>query len=92
MKSASIPSIRVTPDIRADIESLLAEGETLSQFVEASVMDAVRKRRAQAEFVARGLSALADARDTGRYVTPQSLLKKLEQKLERARRKAKASA
>jgi hypothetical protein len=35
MKTATIPSVRVEPELRAEVESLLSEGETLSQFVEA---------------------------------------------------------
>jgi hypothetical protein len=37
MKSATIPSLRVTPDLRAAAESVLEEGETLSAFVETSL-------------------------------------------------------
>ena len=41
MKTTTIPSIRVEPDFRAEVEAVLAEGETLSQFVEASVRASV---------------------------------------------------
>ena len=58
MKTAAIPSVRVEPELRAEVESLLREGETLSEFVEASVQAAVLRRRHQAEFVARGLRSL----------------------------------
>ena len=37
MKTATIPSVRVEPDFRAEVEAVLADGETLSEFVEASV-------------------------------------------------------
>ena len=48
MKTTTIPSIRVEPDFRAEVEAVLAEGETLSQFVEASVRASVERRRMQA--------------------------------------------
>jgi hypothetical protein len=55
MKTRNIPSIRVEPDFRAGVEAVLVEGETLSQFVEASERASVERRRMQAEFIARRL-------------------------------------
>lgn len=92
MKTTTIPSVRVAPAVRADIEALLQEGESLSQFVEASVVEAVRRRRNQAEFVARGMQALAHARETGDFVEPAALLSRLEDKLAAARAKVTARA
>jgi hypothetical protein len=45
MKTTTIPSIRVEPDFRAEVEAVLTEGETLSEFVEASVRASVERRR-----------------------------------------------
>ena len=90
MKTTTIPSVRVAPAVRADIEALLTDGETLSQFVESSVMEAVRRRRNQAEFVARGMAALAHSRETGDFVMPADLLSRLESKLAAARAAVKA--
>ena len=59
MKSATIPSVRVEPELRAEVESLLSEGETVSEFVEASVRATVLRRRQQAEFIARRRAAIA---------------------------------
>jgi hypothetical protein len=47
MKTTTIPSIRVEPDFRAEVEAVLADGETLSQFVEASVRATVERRRSR---------------------------------------------
>ena len=47
MKTANIPAVRVAPELRAEIEGLLNDGESLSQFVEASVRAAVRQRASQ---------------------------------------------
>lgn len=43
--------------MRAEIESLLSDGETVSDFVEASVRATVLRRRNQAEFIARAAFA-----------------------------------
>ena len=58
MKSASLPSIRVEPEFREELEGALAEGETVSAFVEASVRQALRKRQLDAEFHARARAAV----------------------------------
>jgi Arc/MetJ-type ribon-helix-helix transcriptional regulator len=85
MKSATIPSVRVEPELRAEVESLLGEGETVSEFVEASVRAAVQRRRNQAEFVARGLRSLEKARRTGEYVDADAVVDRLQGKLDAAR-------
>jgi Arc/MetJ-type ribon-helix-helix transcriptional regulator len=85
MKNATIPSVRVEPEFRAEVESLLGEGETVSEFVEASVRATVLRRRNQAEFIARGMRSLDDARRTGDYVAADEVLQKLQRKLDAAR-------
>ena len=91
MKTATIPSVRVEPELRAEVESLLSDGETVSEFVEASVRFSVLRRRNQAEFIARGLRSLDDARLSGDYVSADAVIRKLQRKLDAARtRKAAA--
>jgi hypothetical protein len=84
MKTATIPSIRVEPDFRAEVEAVPTEGETLSQFVEASVRASVERRRMQAEFIARGLRSRDEARRTGDYVDADVALGNLQRKLDAA--------
>lgn len=85
MKTTTIPSIRVEPDFRAEVEAVLAEGETLSQFVEASVRASVERRRLQAEFIARGLRSRDEARRTGDYAEADEVIDGLQRKLDLAR-------
>lgn len=85
MKTATIPSVRVEPDFRAEVEAVLADGETLSEFVEASVRASVERRRAHGEFVARGLRSRDEARRTGDYVDADVVLDGLQRKLDAAR-------
>ena len=82
MKTTTIPSIRVEPDFRAEVEAVLVEGETLTQFVEASVRASVERRRMQAEFIARGLRSRDEARRTGDYVDPDVVIANLQRKLD----------
>lgn len=85
MKTATIPSVRVEPEFRAEVESVLAEGETLSEFVEASIRAGVERRRAHAEFIARGLRSREQAARSGGYVMADDALASLQRKLNTAR-------
>jgi len=90
MKTAAIPSVRVEPEFRAEVEAVLRDGETLSEFVEAALRAGVAQRRAQTAFIARGLRAGEQARQTGDYVDPDDLLTRLQHKLDEARAAAVA--
>jgi hypothetical protein len=85
MKTATLPSVRVEPEFRSEVESVLGDGETLSQFVELSVRAGVERRRAQAEFVARGLRARDEASRTGDYVDADDFAAGLQRQLDAAR-------
>ncbi|RWX77280.1 prevent-host-death protein [Neorhizobium lilium] len=85
MKTATIPSLRVDPELRAAAESVLQEGETLSAFVESSLRRQVEYRTTQAEFIARGLASLAEAERTGRYHSSEDVLAMLKAKLDAAK-------
>lgn len=88
MKSATIPSLRVDPELRAAAEDVLEEGETLSRFVEQSIRDGVQRRQAQREFIARGLRSRNAARRSQEYVSAPKVLARLEGMLEKAKRSA----
>lgn len=84
-KTATIPAVRVEPQLRAEVESLLDSGKTLSKFVEDSVRAAVERRRHQSEFVARGLRSLEEARQSDDCVDADEVVASLERKLDAAR-------
>lgn len=90
MKTATLPSLRVDPELRAAAESVLKEGESLSAFVENSVKAQIHARKTQAEFIARGLAAREHGKQTGIYYTKEDVLGMMREKLENAKAKAKA--
>lgn len=92
MKSSTIPSIRVEPELRAEVESMLSDGETVSEFVETSVRAAVAQRRNQAEFIARGLRSLEESQRFGEYVEADVVIESLQRKLDTVRRQKAASS
>ena len=53
MKTAVIPQVRVGSELRAELDSMLLPGESIADFVEASVRRAVELRRVQTDFAAR---------------------------------------
>lgn len=85
MKTATLPPLRVDNELRAAAESVLQEGETLSGFVLEAVRLNIERREAQREFIARGLTAREEARQSGKYVSSAEMLKRLDKSLAKAR-------
>jgi hypothetical protein len=81
MKTAFIPQVRVEPELRAALDDALAPGETLTEFVAASVRQAIEFRRAQTDFAARCEASLAAFEQTGQSVSAEQVLASLEAKL-----------
>lgn len=88
MKTATLPSLRVAPELRKSAEAVLQEGETLSAFVENAVRAQVSLRQSQDAFIARGLASRDKAAASGHYMSSAAVLKKLESKLAKAKRQA----
>lgn len=86
MKSASIPAVRVPPELRQAAEELLQSGETLSSFVEEAVRRNIEFRQAQQAFIKRGLASSEATRQRGEYVASSVVLDKLAQRLDQARK------
>ena len=86
MKSAVIPQVRVEPELRAESEAVLRPGETLSEFVEASVRSAVEVRRVQTRFHARGQAALEHYQRTGISFSAEEVLAKLQNQVDAKRK------
>ena len=87
MKSAVIPQIRVEPELRAELEAVLGQGETLTDFVEASVRNAIAFRRVQNDFHARARAASEAYHQTGVSVPVETVLKRLQDRLDAKRKK-----
>ena len=88
MRSATFRPIRVEPEVRAEVEAVLREGETLTQFIEEAVVAAAAWRRVQAEFVTRGEAAIARWRHEGGGHTVDDVMDDLQTRLDGAKRRA----
>lgn len=88
MKTTTIPPLRVSPDLRKAAEAVLDDGETLSGFVLDAVTRSIEYRKARHDFIARGLTSAANARKSGRYISADRVLGKLERRLAKAKKRA----
>ena len=85
MKTSTLPLPRVSPELRAEAEAVLAPGESLSSFVHDAVTRTIEYRKAQHELIERGLASAARARRSGRYVSIEAALKTLRRQLGQVR-------
>jgi hypothetical protein len=85
-KSRTIPPLRVSEELRADAESVLAPGETLSAFVMDAVSRTIDFRKSQLDFLARGIASAERARAKGDYVPADKAIARLRKRLANARR------
>jgi len=88
MKTATMPALRVEPELRQAAEDILRPGETLSAFVEDSLRRNVTFRRTQQEFIARGLASRDAAKKSGVYFSSEQVLQELDNLLVNARKKS----
>lgn len=90
MKTSTIPSLRVDPALREAAESVLEQGETLSAFVETALRNGIDQRRAQREFIARGLASYDKACRTGVFFSSDDVMATLKQRTMDAKARAAA--
>jgi predicted transcriptional regulator len=88
MKTSTIPSLHLAPELCAAAESVLEGGETLSSFVEHSLRVQIERRQSQRAFIARGLASRNEAQRTGEYFDSDDVLDDLDAMLANAAAKA----
>jgi predicted transcriptional regulator len=88
-KSRTMPPLRVSEQLRADAESVLAPGETLSAFLMDAVSRSIDFRKSQKEFLARGMASAERARAVGGYVPADKVIAGLRKRLVSAQRARK---
>jgi hypothetical protein len=86
MKDAVIPQVRVESQLRASLDAVLLPGETLSDFVEVAVRNAVEYRRVQTDFASRCDASLAEYERTGVSTPATQVIAKLDSRLAKRRK------
>lgn len=92
MKTATMPALRVQPELRQAAEEMLQPGETLSGFVEESLRRNVERRQAQQEFIVRGIASGDAAKQSGNHVDAHIVLSRLAAKIDSAANASRAKA
>jgi Asp-tRNA(Asn)/Glu-tRNA(Gln) amidotransferase C subunit len=89
MRTATLPAVRVSPDTRSLIESVLREDETLSMFIEQTLkQQALRRKEDHAFYAALRRSALVKAGKM-KTITAEESIRRLREQL--AKKKAAAA-
>ncbi len=91
-RSATFPPLRVEPEIRAEVEAVLREGESLTQFIEEAVVSAAAWRRVQSEFVTRGEAAIERWKREGGGHAVEDVMAGLQKRLDDAKHRASRRA
>ncbi len=78
MKTATIPALRVEPELREAAQNVLEKGETLSSFLEESLKANIERRLYQQAFIARGLVARDEAKNAQEYYSADSVMLELD--------------
>lgn len=90
-RSATLPSIRVTPATKARIEAVLREGESLAQFIEDAVCREAKARAEQTAAVSRAQKALLSADKGVSLTTVEDFLKGMEQRATAAKSRIRSA-
>jgi hypothetical protein len=86
-RSANLPPIRVAPEIKASLEAVLREGESLTQFIENAVCREAEFRAQQNAAVARAKKALRYADKGVGLMTSEDFLAGMEHRAQAAQQR-----
>ncbi len=84
MKTATLPAVRVSPEVRELVESVLKEGESLSMFIEETVKKQAAWRKEDEAFYAEAArrSALLKAGKM-KTITAEESIRRLRAQVEK---------
>ena len=84
MKTATLPAVRVAPEVRELVESVLKEGESLSMFIEEAVKKQAQWRKEDEAFYAEAArrSALLKAGKM-KTITAEESIRRLRTRIEK---------
>ncbi|AWH87999.1 YlcI/YnfO family protein [Limnobaculum parvum] len=89
MKTASFPSLRVSPELRSAAERALYDGESISGFIEKAIIKQIEQRQMNNEFIQNAMNSRDKSRETGEYRSATDVLSALSTKLNEAKVKQK---
>ncbi len=90
MKTATLPPVRLSPELKKKIEGVLEEGESLSSFVIEAVTQKAQIRRERKAFVRKAMERSRQAERSGDFIPAEAVFERLEGALDRAKQKARS--
>jgi hypothetical protein len=91
MKRSPLSSVRIASAVRSDALAVLDKGECLSDFVAQCVRSGIVWRRTQDAFIVRSRDAVERAVHEGGGITPDELLKRVDDRIDAALLRAQRS-
>jgi hypothetical protein len=92
MSAATFPVVRTTAEDRAFVESALRPNETLSSFIEQSVLERARWRKEDEAFYARAIAASKRIDAGGKTYTIDEVMTSLRAMTEKKKQELAAKA
>lgn len=89
MKSATLPPVRITTDLRDKLSNVLHEGETISAFVSEAVRQQIEQRDADRGWLSQAWAAHARMQATGVHEPPEALMADLRASLAAAKTRSR---
>ena len=86
-RSATLPPIRVAPETKANVEAVLRDGESLTQFIENAVCRETEFRVEQNAAVARAKKALRSVDKGAGLLTAEAFLAGMDQRAKAAQQR-----
>ena len=86
MSAATFPVVRTTAENRAFVESALRPNETLSAFIEESVMERAQRRKEDEAFYARAIAASKRIDAGGKTYSHEEVMDMLRDMTEKKKR------
>jgi hypothetical protein len=86
MSAATFPVVRTTAENRAFVESALRPNETLSSFIEESVMERAQRRKEDEAFFARAIAASKRIDAGGKTYSHEEVMDMLRDMTEKKKR------
>lgn len=90
-RTATLPPIRIAPEAKAEVEAVLREGESLTQFIESAVRKEAEYRVEQNAAIARARKALRSADKGVGVMTADDFLAGMQQRAKTAQGRIRAA-
>lgn len=83
--TASLPALKVEPDLLLALEAVLRDGESVAEFMEGALRSAIQKRSYEADLTQQADASWRDYQRTGISAAAATVFDEVEKRLARRR-------